>query len=220
MEKIDPHAIAIDLKIETKVDTSNLNIALIIRHVPAKEIAMFFFGRRGEGYVDPMIIENINYYEKIKIPEYKSFTAMDRRKSIGITNTILSEVDKHPIVNLLADSNHFLRDSRGAFRFGPGHNDKASFQLHFPCLVSISSVRFTQKTNSNHGLWMIKCFDEKRGYFIDLISSRGFQWTGKDFTISLNDNVGRVYFFALIQGRTTPNVDILPLVINTQEAFF
>ena len=67
---------------------------------------------------------------------------------------------------------------------------------------------------------MIRCFDEKRGYFIDLISSRGFQWRGKDFTISLNDNVGKVYLFALIQGSTTPNVDILPLVINTQEAFF
>ena len=219
-ERLDTHAIVMDLEIETKVDTPNLHIALNIQHTPAKEIAMFFFGRRGEGHVDPMIIDNINYYAKIKIPEYKSFTAMDRRKSIGITNTILSEVDKHPIVNLLADSNHFLRDSRGAFRFGSGHNDKASFQLHFPCLVSISSVRFTQKTNSNHGLWMIKCFDEKRGYFIDLISSRGFQWRGKDFTISLNDNVGRVYFFALIQGRTTPNVDILPLLINTQEAFF
>ena len=219
-EKIDPHAIAMDLEIETKVDTSNLNIALVIHHVPAKEIAMFFFGRRGEGHVDPMIIDNINYYEKIKIPEYKSFTAMDRRKSIGITNTILSEVDKHPIVNLLADSNHFSQDSRGAFRFGSGHNNIASFQLYFPCLVSIFSVRFTQKTNSNHGLWMIRCFDEKRGYFIDLISSRGFQWREKDFTISLNDNVGKVYLFALIQGSTTPNVDILPLIINTQEAFF
>ena len=193
-----------DLEIETKFDILNLNIALDITHVPAKEIAMFFFGRRGEGHVDPMIIDNINYYEKIKIPEYKSFMAMDRRKSIGMTNTLLSEVDKHPIENLLADSNHFLRDSRGAFRFGTGHNDKASFQLHFPCLVSISSVRFTQKTNSNHGTWMIRCFDEKTGHFSDLISSRGFQWTRKDFTVSLNDNVGRVYLFALIQGSTTP----------------
>ena len=51
------------------MDAANLSIALNITHVPGKEIALFIFGRRGEGHVDPQIIDNINYYEKIKIPE-------------------------------------------------------------------------------------------------------------------------------------------------------
>ena len=84
--KSDPHAVDIDLEVELRVNASNLNIALNITHVSNKEIALLLFGRRGEGHVDPQIIDNINYYEKIKIPEYKSFMAGDRRKSIGMTN--------------------------------------------------------------------------------------------------------------------------------------
>ena len=136
-EKIDPHAIVVDLEIETKVDTSNLNIALIIHHVPAKEIAMFFFGRRGEGHVDPMIIDNIDYYAKIKIPEYKSFTAMDRRKSIGMTNTLLFEVDKHPIENLLADSNHFCEIQEAHSDLDQDITIKPASNFIFPVLFQL-----------------------------------------------------------------------------------
>ena len=39
-------------------------------------------------------------------------------------------------------------------------------------------------------------------------------------TISLNDNVGRRYMFALVQGSTTPTVDIHPLVFNFKEGYF
>ena len=85
-EKIDPHAVAMDMEIEVRNEVRNYLFGIDIEHVPNNEITLFIFGRRGEGHVDPQIIDNINYYEKIKIPEHKSFMAGDRRKSIGMTN--------------------------------------------------------------------------------------------------------------------------------------
>ena len=67
---------------------------------------------------------------------------------------------------------------------------------------------------------MIRCYNEKTGVYEDLISSRGFNWTGKDLLVQLNENIGRKYMFALIQGRTTPAVDIHPLIFNFKEAYF
>ena len=65
--KIEPHAIALDLEIELRENARNLNIALNITHVPNKEIALFIFGRRSEGHVDPQIVENIDY-RRVKDP--------------------------------------------------------------------------------------------------------------------------------------------------------
>ena len=61
---------------------------------------------------------------------------------------------------------------------------------------------------------------KKTGTYEDLISSRGFHWSGKDQLVQLNEHVGRNYMFALIQGRTTPAVDIHPLTFNFREAYF
>ena len=91
-EKIDPHAVAMDMEIEVTNEVSNYLFRIDIEYVPNNEIALFIFGRRGEGHVDPQIIDNINYYEKIKIPEYKSFMAGDRRKSIGMTNGLILKI--------------------------------------------------------------------------------------------------------------------------------
>ena len=85
-EKIDPQTVAIDMEIEVTNEVRNYLFRIDIEHVQNNEIALFIFGRGGEGHIDPQIIDNINYYEKIKIPEYKSFMAGDRRKSIGMTN--------------------------------------------------------------------------------------------------------------------------------------
>ena len=84
----------------------------------------------------------------------------------------------------------------------------------------MSAVRIMQRTDSNHGTWMIRCHNEKTGTYEDLISSRGFHWSGKDQLVQLNEHVGRNYMFALIQGRTTPAVDIHPLTFNFREAYF
>ena len=84
------------LKLEMKV--RNYLLGIDIEHVPNKEIALFIFGRRGEGHVDPQIIDNINYYDKIKIPEYKSFMAGNRKKSIGISSSLYHNIYlKQPI---------------------------------------------------------------------------------------------------------------------------
>ena len=72
------------MEIEVTNEVRNYLLGIDIEHVPNK-IALFIFGRRGEGHVDPQIIDNINYYEKIKIPEYKSFMSGYRKKSIGIS---------------------------------------------------------------------------------------------------------------------------------------
>ena len=62
-------------RLKSQIKVRNYLLEIDIEHVPNKEIALFIFGRRGEGRVDPQIIDNINYYEKIKIPEYKLFMA-------------------------------------------------------------------------------------------------------------------------------------------------
>ena len=84
----------------------------------------------------------------------------------------------------------------------------------------MTAVRIIQRRDSNHGTWMVRCYNEKTGVFDDLISSRGFNWTGKDLLVQLNENVGKKYIIALVEGRTTPNVDIHPLIFNFREAYF
>ena len=46
-EKIDPHAVAVDLEIEVRNEVKNYFFGIDIDHVPGKEIALFIFGRRG-----------------------------------------------------------------------------------------------------------------------------------------------------------------------------
>ena len=198
--KIDPHAVAIDMEIEVRNGVRNYLFGIDIEHVPNNEIALFIFGRRGEGHVDPQIIDNFNYYEKIKIPEYKSFVAGDRRKSIGMTNGLDTQNPVHPIENLLAHPNSFSnKDSSGHFRFPKAYSRDCFFELHFPSLVSMTAVKFLQRKDSNHGIWMIRHYNEKTRAYEDLINSRGFNWRGREITISLNDNVGRKYMFPLIK---------------------
>ena len=43
---------------------------------------------------------------------------------------------------------------------------------------------------------------------------------GQEKIFQLNEHVGRKYMFALIQGRTTPAVDIHPFIFNFKEAYF
>ena len=107
-EKIDSNAVAMDLEIEVRNEVRKYFLGIDIEYVPNKEIALFIFGRRGEGRVDPQIIDNINYYKKIKIPEYKSFMAGNRKKSIGITSSLYHNItSSNPIKNLLGDPNDF-----------------------------------------------------------------------------------------------------------------
>ena len=61
-EKIDPHPVAMDMEIEVTNEVRNYIFGIDIDHVPNNDIALFIFGRRGEGHVDPQIIDNINYY--------------------------------------------------------------------------------------------------------------------------------------------------------------
>ena len=221
-KKIDPHAVAMDTEIEVRNEVRNYLLGIDIEHVPNKEIALFIFGRRGEGHVDPQIIDNINYYDKIKIPEYKSFMAGNRKKSIGISVSNYHDItSSNPIENLLANPNNFShKDSVGHFRFPKAYISGYLFELYFPCLVAMTAVRIMQRTDSNHGTWMVRCYNEKTGVFDDLISSRGFNWRGKDILVQLNENIGRKYIIALVQGRTTPDVDIHPLIFNFREAYF
>ena len=81
-EKIDPQAVAMDMEIEVTNEVRNYLFRIDIEHVPNNEIALFIFGRRGEGHVDPQIIDNINYYEKVKIPRYRSFEVNADRMSL------------------------------------------------------------------------------------------------------------------------------------------
>ena len=147
------------MEIDVKNEIRNYLLGIDIEHVPNKEIPLFIFGRRGEGYVNPQIIDNINYYEKIKIPEYKSFMAKNRKKSIGISVSNYHDIiSSNPIENLIADPNDFSHQVHvGHFRFPKAYTSGYFFELDFPCLT-----------------WMVRCYNEKTGVFDDLISSRGF----------------------------------------------
>ena len=186
-EKIDPHAVAMDMEIEVTNEVRNYLLGIDIEHVPNKEIALFIFGRRGEGHVDPQIIDNINYYYKIMIPEYKSFMAEYRKKLTGISVSNYHDItSSNPIENLLGDPNDFShKDSVSHFRSPKVYTSGYFFELDFPCLVAMTAVRIIQRTDSNHGTWMVRCYNEKTGVFDDLISSRGFNWTGKDLLVQL-----------------------------------
>ena len=49
-----------------KVDIKQLLIILTLTHVLNKEIALFIYGRRGAGHVDPMIIDNVEYSKVVE----------------------------------------------------------------------------------------------------------------------------------------------------------
>ena len=130
-EKIDLHAIAMDMEIEVTNEVRNYLFRIDIEHVPNNEIALFIFGRRGEGRVDPQIIDNINYYEKIKIPEYKSFMAGDRRKSIGMTN--------RQILKILSTQSKIFLQIQTLFRVKI-HLDTSDFRKLIQEIASLSFI--------------------------------------------------------------------------------
>ena len=65
-DKIDFNTIIIDIEFELKVDIKQLLIILTLTHVLNKEIALFIYGRRGAGHVDPMIIDNVDYSKVVE----------------------------------------------------------------------------------------------------------------------------------------------------------
>ena len=67
-EKLNTHAVAVDLKVAFGTEPKNYFFCTDIDHVPNKGIALFIFRRRGEGHVDPQIVDNILYWDKIKVP--------------------------------------------------------------------------------------------------------------------------------------------------------
>lgn len=83
----EPHVIIIDLEFDAKEDTLNKSVTLQIRHVANREVALFLYGRRGYGPVDPQIIDDINYARILFIPRYMSFETGDRIGEIRVTST-------------------------------------------------------------------------------------------------------------------------------------
>ena len=218
-EKIDPHAVAIGLEIELRADTENLNIALNITHVPGKEIALFIFGRRGEGHVDPQIIDNINYYEKIKIPRYRSFEInSDRRSEIGFDTTFIGHiVDLNKILGKIQKDYYFH-----FFRF----NERKSpigkyFEFRFPCIISLDKLKLRQEKDVSQGNWQVKYLDEKDGVFKDAHNS--FTWNGKEFEVEMDKNVGRVFRLQFASERLYANQSsnkIHPIFFTLKESYF
>ena len=70
------------LEVEVETESKSYFFVIDIDHVPNKEIALGIFEKRGKRHVDRRIVDGINYWEKIKVPIYRPFMAMDRKKSI------------------------------------------------------------------------------------------------------------------------------------------
>ena len=216
-EKIDPHAVAMDMEIEVTNEVRNYIFGIDIDHVPNNEIALFIFGRRGEGHVDPQIIDNINYYEKIKIPRYRSFEVnADRRSEIGFASTFTGGVLVLKSILGEIHKNHYPHLSSG----GNPPIGKY-FEFRFPCIISLDKLKLRQEKDVSQGNWQVKYLDED-GVFKDAHDD-SFTWNGKEFEVEVDENVGRVFRLQFASGRlyARPSSNkIYPISFTLKEAYF
>ena len=82
-------------------DDTNTRVIITVHYITQKEIALFIFGRRGEGYVNPQLLDNLAYGEMIRIPRYKSLETGDRRGQIFVTGSF-KDVAGYPKENLVS----------------------------------------------------------------------------------------------------------------------
>ena len=85
-EKLEQNVCVTDTRLVVN-DETNTHVIITVYYVANKEIALFIFGRRGEGYVDPQLLDNLLYGEMIRIPCYKSLETGDRRGQILVTGS-------------------------------------------------------------------------------------------------------------------------------------
>lgn len=215
-DKIDPHAVVDENQFEVQSSVSSLTIRIHIDYDIGKEIAIFIYGRRGDGYVNPQIIDNINYYAKIKIPRYKSVETPDRRKRMNIDSTFTS-IDVHPLINLLAavEDSTLLNIYTYQFPRSLKSTNPHYIEVYFPFLVSLKSITLRQETVADHGSWRVQYLNEKSGSF-EYISNI-VSWNHKNVVVDLSDNVGVVYKLLIVSGRATEKVNIWPFKFETQE---
>ena len=146
-EKIDPHAVAMDMEIEVRNEVRNYLFRIDIEHVTNKEITLFIFGRRGKGHVDPQIIDNIKYYEKIKIPRYKSFEVnSDRKSEIGLNYTFTGYTSEFS--NILGERH---KDYSPYFKFSERNPIGKYFEFRFPCIISVDKLKPRQEQDVSQG---------------------------------------------------------------------
>ena len=152
-----------------------------------KEIALFIFGRRGEGYVDPQLLDNLSYGEMTGIPRYKSLETGDRRGQILVTGSF-KDVAGYPKENLVS----YLYDSESRnllWKFNRVYSGIGEFyfQFSFPCLICLDVLTLRQKLNESLGTWMLCFFNEETGIWEDL-RDIAFAWNARVVNVAADDN--------------------------------
>ena len=61
-EKLEQNFCVTDTRLVVN-DETNTRVIITVHYVANKEIPLFIFGRRGESYVDPQLLDNLSYGE-------------------------------------------------------------------------------------------------------------------------------------------------------------
>ena len=208
-EKIEQNVCITDTRLVVENDLDVI-VLLTLDYILGKEIAIFISGIRGEGYVDPLIQENLPYGEMMRIPRYNSLETGDRRGQI-IVDGLFNDVSKYPKKNLVSQGNRLFKFN--GENVGNGVN---YFQLFFPCLIFLSGITLRQKLDKDLGEWIIRIFNESVGTWDDLIDSN-FLWNGKQVEVSnINQKVSRLFRLVHMTGKTNTETSILPVKFTTE----
>ena len=177
-EKLEQNVCVTDTHLVENYET-NTRVIITVHYVDNKEIPLFIFGRRGEGYVDPQLLDNLSYGEMIRIPRYKSLETGGRRCQILVLGSF-KDVAGYPKENLVS----YLYDSESRnllWKFNRIYSGIGEFyfQFSFPCLICLDGLTLRQKLNESLGTWMLRFFNEKTGIWEDL-RDIAFAWNAPD----------------------------------------
>ena len=216
-EKLEQNVCITDTRLVVENDLDVI-VSLTLDYIVGKEIAIFISGRRGEGYVDPLIQENLPYGEMLKIPRYKSFETGDRRGQILVTGRFKDVAGylKENLVSYLYNS-----ESRNlVWKFNRVYSGTGEFyfQFSFPCLICLDGLTLRQKLNESLGTWMFRFFNEETGIWEDL-RNIAFVWNARvvvNVTADYN-KAARMFRLVHMTGNTHTGTSIKSITFVTKE---
>ena len=214
-EKLEQNVCVTDTRLVVN-DETNTRVIITVHYVANKEIALFIFGRRGEGYVDPQLLDNLSYGEMIRIPRYKSLETGDRRGQILVTGSF-KDVAGYPKENLVS----YLYDSESRnllWKFNRMYSGIGEFyfQFSFPCLICLDGLTLRQKLNESLGTWMLRFFNEETGIWEDL-RDIAFAWNARVVNVTANYNkAARMFRLVHMTGDTHNGTSIKSITFVTK----
>ena len=214
-EKLEQNVCITDTRLVVENDLDVI-VLLTLDYIVGKEIAIFISGRRGKGYVDPLIQENLPYGEMIRIPRYKSLETGDRRGQILVTGSF-KDVARYLKENLV--SYQYDSESRNLlWKFNCVYSGIGEFffQFSFPCLICLDGLTLRQKLNESLGTWMLRFFNEETGIWEDL-RDIAFAWNVRVVNVAADYNkAARMFRLVHMTGNTHVGTSIESITFMTK----